>query len=122
MGNSISFLSALPPAASSGPYPLAAWWMHQWLANTAPLIKFQVAYLETLSDAMQHEAEFIKVLAESGDKLARCAQQPDVHQGPSGLAACYQDVAGSMADATLRRFTKVSELSHDFRERIWDEL
>ncbi|WP_129138406.1 hypothetical protein [Modicisalibacter coralii] len=101
---------------------LPSWWMQQWLESTAPITRMQLAWLQTMSEAMQHEAEFLKVVATSSEKLARCAWDPEALRDPSALSSCYQQAASEVANAAARRFSKVSELSHDLRERIWDEI
>lgn len=121
MATSRAFRAAMPPTHGSVD-AMTAWWLHQWLETMAPVARLQMVWLETLGDAMRHEAEFLSALAASGDRLSRCAWNQDLLRDPSTLASCYHGMAGEMTEATLKRMVKVTELSRDFRERIWDEL
>jgi len=100
---------------------LTTWWMQQWLETSTPLARMQLVWLQALGEAMQHEAEFLKVVASSGEKVSRCLCNQETPT-PAELSSCYQEAALNVADAAMQRFHKVSELSHDLRERIWDEL
>ena len=96
---------------------LTTWWLQQWMETSTPLARMQLAWLQALGEAMQHEAEFLKVVATSGEKVSRCLCNQDTPT-PAELSSCYQEAAMDVADAAMQRFHKVSELSHDLRERI----
>lgn len=107
-------------ASMSSQAPL--WWFQPWLESVDSAVKFQQIWLSTMSDLMQHESEFLTTLMESSSKLAQCAWRFETMKDPSAFASCYHSVANDMAEATLKRMHRVSEMSDDFREQLWDEI
>lgn len=107
---------------SDNSYPATTWWMHQWLATMLPFAKAQLSCWEAFGNLMQHEAEFFRTMATSSEQLARCTWDPDMLRDPTAMTSCYQAIAGDMTEATMKRMLRVTELSRDFRECLWDEL
>ncbi|MGC3872388.1 hypothetical protein ACPF7Z_03830 [Halomonas sp. GXIMD04776] len=112
------------------PFPLAnadtttspAWWMQQWMETVNTTTRLQLVWLNMLGSAMQQEAEFFKIMAVSTEKLAHGAMNQDLLRDPSAMVAHYQEVADDITQATMNRMNKVTELSQDFRECLWDEI
>ncbi len=93
-----------------------------WVESTNTAIKLQCIWLATLNDATRHELEFLSTLMTSYSKISSCMLDSKGLQTPSSVASCYHEIAGNMAQATLNRMLKVSELTDDLRERIWCEI
>ena len=109
------------PYATEG-LAMPGWWLHQWLDTTTRIARVQLAWLDVMAELTRHEADFLKVAARNGERLSRCAWDEATRTDPTILTQCYHKAATEMADAALIKLTKVSELSHDFREQIWDEI
>ncbi|MFG6136948.1 MULTISPECIES: hypothetical protein [Halomonas] len=107
--------SALPPASDA----MLQWWTQQLTQGTTPLARMQFAWLESLAEAMQFEAECLRALAESGERMAGC-YSGEAH--PHELHECYQRLMQDVAQVHWQRLEKVAELSEDFRQRIWEEI
>ncbi len=105
----------------SGANPMLEWWQQQWLKGGNPMARMQVAWMESMAEAMKFEAEFLKAIAESGEQLAKCFDE----DGPSNqeeLQECYQKLVTSVTDAQKKRMEQSAQLSHDFRAKIWEEI
>lgn len=97
------------------------WWNQQWLEGATPLARMQLAWMESLVEAMRFEAQCLHALAESGERLAGCHTGNAVKH-PLELHQCYQRLVEDVTQTHLQRLGKVAELSEDFRKRIWEEL
>ncbi|WFE70807.1 hypothetical protein P8S55_13590 [Halomonas sp. M1] len=93
-----------------------------YLEITHSAFKLQRIWLETVNDAFRYELEFMSTVAPFYSKLTHCMLGFEGLQTPASMASCYHKIAGDMSEATYNRMRKVSELSDDFRERIWSEL
>ncbi len=98
------------------------WWQEQWTQNANPIARMQLAWLESLTQAMQFEAEFLAAMAENGVKMASCFQGEDAPSTPSEMHRCYQRLVQHATDAHMERMEKTAALSHDFRKRVWEEI
>ncbi|MBR2512562.1 MAG: hypothetical protein IKE45_00830 [Halomonas sp.] len=101
---------------------LLVFWHLPWMEITNSAFKLQRIWLETVNDAFRYELEFISTVAPFYSKLTHCMLGFEGLQTPASMASCYHKIAGDMSEATYNRMRKVSELSDDFRERIWSEL
>ncbi|MCL7930823.1 hypothetical protein [Halomonas llamarensis] len=113
---------SLPPWLSIS-QPLLQWWMEQSVKGVQPLMNVQLAWLESVSSAMQMEMEFCQAIAESHEKISHCLL---IHQkspkSTEKITDCYQQAMQDLSNAHLNRLKKVTELSHDFRSAIWEEI
>ncbi|SHE89298.1 hypothetical protein SAMN02745148_01351 [Modicisalibacter ilicicola DSM 19980] len=110
------------PLADVDAAALPSWWMQQWMESANASARLQLVWLEMLGNAMQQEAEFFKIMAISTEKLAHGAMNQELLGDPTAMAAHYQEVAGEIHEATMNRMHKVTELSKDFRECLWEEI
>ncbi|BBI51153.1 hypothetical protein HORIV_35740 [Vreelandella olivaria] len=55
-------------------------------------------------------------------KLTHCMLGFNGPLTPESMTSCYHQIAGEMTEATFNRMRSVSELSEDFKERLWCEL
>lgn len=103
--------------------PVLQWWMEQSVKGVQPLMNVQLAWLESVSSAMQMEMEFCQAIAESHEKITHCLL---MHQSSPKSAEeftdCYQQAMQGLSNAHLDRLKKVTELSHDFRSALWEEI
>ncbi|MCH4565011.1 hypothetical protein MKP05_18085 [Halomonas sp. EGI 63088] len=111
-----------PSPAMPATEPMLAWWQQQWLQNASPLARMQLAWMESLAEAMQFEAQYFKAMAESGQRMAECVGGEDAPSTPAEVQECYQKLVKDVTDAQMKRMEKATQLSHEFRERIWEEL
>lgn len=98
------------------------WWQEQWVQNANPIARMQLAWLESLTQAMQFEAEFLAAMAENSLRLADCFQGEEAPTTPAEMHHCYQALVKHATDAHMKRMDKATTLSHDFRKRIWEEI
>ncbi len=101
--------------------PMLAWWQQQLAKGGNPMARMQLAWIESLADAMQFEAQFLKAIAESGEQIAKCfdGEQP---RTPEEVQECYQKMVQQISDAQMKRVEHATQLTHDFRKRIWEEI
>lgn len=98
------------------------WWQEQWAQNANPIARMQLAWMESLTQTMQFEAEFLAAMAENGVKMANCFHGEEAPSNPAEMHRCYQKLVKHATDAHMERMEKATTLSHDFRKRIWEEL
>ncbi|SFU30017.1 hypothetical protein [Halomonas korlensis] len=108
------------PAAPST--QMFEWWQEQWAQNANPIARMQLAWMESLTQAMQFEAEFLAAMAENGVKMANCFHGEEAPKTPGELHNCYQKLLKHATEAHMERMEKASSLTHDFRKRIWEEI
>lgn len=101
---------------------LIDFWYQSWLETTNSVVKLQRIWLETFNEAFRHELDLISTVAPLHSRLTRCMLGFDGPPTPTSMVSCYHKIAGDMTEATYNRIRQVSELSDDFRERIWSEL
>ncbi|OJA04549.1 hypothetical protein [Halomonas sp. QHL1] len=101
---------------------LFAMWYQPWAETSNSAAKLQCIWLETLNDAFRHEMDFLATIAPVYSKLSHCMLGLNGPLTPESMASCYHQIAGDMREATFNRMRNVSELSEDFKERIWCEL
>lgn len=98
--------------------PLVAWWAQQcW-----PLTRVQLAWMESIANAMEVEAHYLKALAESGEHLGRSMTGEEAPTTPADVQAHYQKLVERVTHAHIHRLGRVAELSEEFRNRIWEEI
>ncbi len=111
--------------ANTSPVPstqMFDWWQEQWAQNANPIARMQRAWMESLTQAMQFEAEFLAAMAENGVKMANCFQGEEAPSTPGELHHHYQKLVKQASDAHMDRMEKAAALSHDFRKRVWEEI
>ncbi|EPC04310.1 hypothetical protein L861_03040 [Litchfieldella anticariensis FP35 = DSM 16096] len=102
--------------------PVIEWWMQHWMDAATPMARMQLAWMETVSDAMHHEAEFLMACASSSERMAKCFMEQESLKNPAMLGECYNDMVKEVANAHLSRMGKVAELSSEFRQKLWEEI
>jgi hypothetical protein len=99
------------------------WWMEQSVKGVQPLMNVQLAWLESVSSAMQMEMQFCQAIAESHEKITNCfLAHPHSPKSTEEITNCYQEAMKGLNDAHLERLKKVTELSLDFRKALWEEI
>lgn len=101
--------------------PMMEWWQKQFSQGATPMARMQLAWMQSMADAMQFEAEFLKALAESGQKISQ-SFEGEPPQTPAEMQERYQQLIKEVTDAQMERMQKAAELSHDFRKRLWEEI
>lgn len=101
--------------------PMFEWWQQQWTKGVNPMARTQLAWMESLAEVLQFEAEFLKAIAESGERVARCFDGPQPTT-PEEVRACYEKLMKEVSEAQMKRLEQASQLSHDFRKRVWEEI
>ncbi|WP_372610036.1 hypothetical protein [Halomonas sp.] len=107
------------PAATQ---PMMEWWQTQWRRNAVPMARVQLAWMESIAEAMYFEAQVLKAIAESNQRLAGCFQGEDAPCTPQEFQASYQQLIQDVTDAQMERLQKATELSMDFRRQVWEEI
>ncbi|WP_148254087.1 hypothetical protein [Aidingimonas lacisalsi] len=102
--------------------PLVNLWFKHCLDPAAPMLRMQLAWLESVNDAIQFEAEFLTACADTSGKLANCLTNPATLQNPTQLSECYQQAVDQVTNAHMTRLTRATEFSREFRERLWEEI
>lgn len=101
--------------------PMLDWWQQQWMKGTQPMARMQLAWMESLAEAMQFEAQFIRSIAESGERMTQCFEG-DTPTTPEEVQACYEKLVKEVSDAQVKRLEQASQLTEDFRQRLWEEI
>ncbi|RUR34727.1 hypothetical protein ELY33_00670 [Vreelandella andesensis] len=111
-----------PTSSDDANQDIAAWWQHYCLLSTMPIVRCQVAWLENVTQAMQLEAELFQAIAKSSEKLTLCLTDNNKNCNAKEFTEQYQEMVKTLTDANIERFTKVSQLSHEFRRNLWEEI
>ncbi|APE32338.1 hypothetical protein BOX17_16050 [Halomonas aestuarii] len=101
--------------------PMMEWWQKQWSQGATPMARMQLAWMQSMAEAMQFEAELLKTLAENGQKIAQ-SFDGGAPQTPAEMQEHYQSLMSDLTDAHMERMKRAAELSHEFRRRIWEEI
>ncbi|MDZ7852792.1 MAG: hypothetical protein U5L98_09170 [Halomonas sp.] len=101
--------------------PMMEWWQSQFTQGTTPMTRMQLAWMQSMADTMQFEAQFLRALAESGQKMAE-SMSGDTPQTPAEMQERYQQLISDLTEAQMERMKKATELSNDFRRRVWEEV
>ncbi|MDI4636772.1 MULTISPECIES: hypothetical protein [Halomonadaceae] len=115
-------ITQLPLAVREVSDPVINWWLNHWMGAASPFSRMQVAWMETLFDAMQLEAELLTACATSQQQLIKCMSDQQILKDPVVVGSCYQDVMQDFINAHLHRMDKVNEMAEDFRQRVWEEI
>ncbi|WP_192034366.1 hypothetical protein [Halomonas sp. YLGW01] len=115
-------VTQLPLAAREVSDPVINWWLNHWMGPASPFARMQVAWMETLYEAMQMEAELLVACATSQQQVIQCMSDQQSLKDPETMSSCYQDVMQDFINAHLHRIDKVNELAEDFRQRVWEEI
>lgn len=102
--------------------PIMTWWHEYWLKSSLPLAKMHLAWLESVSQTMEMEAQFFQAVAESGEKINQCFVKNGTSPVAKDINDCYQDMLQTLTDAHLQRLDNVAQLSHEFRRCLWEEI
>ena len=115
-------VTLLPTAAQEVSEPVINWWLNQCMGPSSPFARMQVAWMQTLYEAMQMEAELLIACAASQQQVIKCLSDQQTLQDPGSMGTCYQDIMQQFIDAHLHRLDKVNEMAEDFRARVWEEI
>ncbi len=102
--------------------PVCNWWLHHWMDASHPLARLQRAWMESVLEAIEVEAEFLKAWTLSNAKVLNCLADSRSLTDSASLHSCYHEAARDMTDAHMARFGKVAELPEDFKQRLWEEI
>lgn len=103
--------------------PILQWWMEQSMKGVQPLMNVQIAWLESVSSAMQMEMEFCQAIAQSNEKITHCLlAHQSAPKSAEEISDCYQQAMQGVTNAHFDRLKKVTELSQDFRTALWEEI
>lgn len=102
--------------------PMLTWWRDQLSQSANPMARMQLAWMESLVETMQYEAKFLQAMAESGQRMAESFQGKNAPRTPAEFNESYQKMIKEITDAQMERLEKASNLSNDFRKRVWEEL
>lgn len=120
-----AFQKASPNTANTNVFnnnDLLVFWYQPWVETSSSAAKLHCIWLETLNDAFRHEIDFLATMAPVYSKLTHCMLGFNGPLTPESMTSCYHQIAGEMTEATFNRMRSVSELSEDFKERLWCEL
>lgn len=81
-----------------------------------------LAWLESVSQTMQMEAQFFQAMVENGEKLNQCFSKNAVLPSGTDINQCYREMLQALADAHHQRLENVAQLSHAFRRCLWVEI
>ncbi len=110
-------------ASSEDPGQLMqTWWHHYCLLSTVPMVRLQVAWLENVTQAMQMEADLFRAVVKSSEKMTQCFTDNNQNCGAAELTEHYQEMVKTLTEANMERFERVSQLSHEFRRSLWEEI
>ncbi|QOR38982.1 hypothetical protein HNO52_10985 [Billgrantia diversa] len=84
------------------------------------MTRIQLAWMECLTDMMQQEARFLAALSTAGEQIGKCYETHGTD--PQKMQECYEEIAREVADQHMQRLKQVSNLPHEFRRCIWEEL
>ncbi|SEK29066.1 hypothetical protein [Halomonas daqiaonensis] len=107
--------------AMSATEPMMEWWQKQFTQGATPMTRMQLAWMQSIADTMQFEAQFLRTLAESGQRIAQTLGG-DTPQTPAEMQERYQKLISEVTEAQMERMKKATELSNDFRRRVWEEV
>ncbi|WP_386083893.1 hypothetical protein ACFIOZ_10835 [Vreelandella sp. F11] len=120
-----AFQKASPNTANTKVFnnnDLLVFWYQPWVETSNSAAKLHCIWLETINDAFRHEIDFLATMAPVYSKLTHCMLGFNGPLTPESMTSCYHQIAGEMTEATFNRMRSVSELSEDFKERLWCEL
>ncbi|MEQ6917575.1 hypothetical protein [Halomonas aquatica] len=101
--------------------PMMEWWQKHLSQGATPMARMQLAWMQSMADALQFEAEFLKTLAESGQRLAKSFDGA-TPQTPAEMNERYQAIMSEISEAQMERMQKAAELSLEFRRNVWEEI
>ena len=115
-------VTALPTSVAQASQPVFSWWVHHWMDASHPLTRLQHAWIESVLEAIEVEAEFLNAFALSNAKAWNCLTDTGLLTDSASLQNRYHEVTKDMTDAHLTRLGRVAELSEDFKQRLWEEM
>lgn len=122
MPSTRSHVTTVPLPGLDVSRPVIDLWRQQLFDTTTSMTRLQLAWMQSMSDAMQHEAEFFMACAAVSEKMTRCFTEPQSLDNPEKLGECYNELVKDMTEAQLERLRKVADLPQEFRARLWEEL
>ncbi|WP_139794392.1 hypothetical protein [Vreelandella lionensis] len=112
--------TAPPPTGS--PSPISHWGQHYYLQIAPPMLRLQLIWIESMTQAMQLEADLFHAITHSNITLVQCLTQNRKRCTHAELNEHYQALAKTLADAHADRIAGVTQLSNDFRRCLWEEI
>lgn len=115
-------VTALPASVAQASQPVFDWWMHHWMDASHPLARLQSAWMESVIETIEVEAEFLNACMLSNAKVWSCLADTRSLADSASLHSVYHEVAKDITDAHMARLGKVAELPKDFKQRLWEEI
>ena len=115
-------MSPTPHPPSLPLTPLPQLWLEQWLDASAPATRLQLQWLRAMDQIIESEATFMLACLNANLRIGECMLDPERLRSESALGDCYQEIMNEVTEASLARLNKVTELSHEFRQQLWEEL
>ena len=115
-------VTAWPASVAQASQPVFDWWMHHWMDASHPLARLQSAWMESVIEAIEVEAEFLNACTLSNAKVWSYLADARSLADSASLHSVYHEVAKDMTDAHMARLGKVAELPKDFKQRLWEEI
>lgn len=101
--------------------PMMEWWQQQFSRGFTPITHMQLAWMQSMAEAMRFEAQFLQSLAESGQKIAK-SFEGEAPQTPAEVQERYQQLLSDVTEAHMERMKRATDMSEEFRRRIWEEI
>lgn len=115
-------ITAWPASVAQASQPVFDWWMHHWMDASHPLARLQSAWMESVVEAIEVEAEFLNACMLSNAKVWSYLADTRSLEDCASLHSVYHEVAKDITDAHMARLGKVAELPKDFKQRLWEEI
>ncbi|SDK86178.1 hypothetical protein SAMN05192555_101371 [Franzmannia pantelleriensis] len=115
-------MSPTPTHQSSTVTPLPQLWLEQWLDANTPTARLQLQWLKAMDQMIESEATFMLACLNANLRMSECLLDPDRLTRHAELSDCYQEIMTDVTEASMARLSKVTELSREFREQLWEEL
>lgn len=113
---------AAPLSAFELSQPVCDWWLKHCMDATHPVARLQQAWIASLVEALQLEAEFLSVCTTAGSRVVNCLADQQALQDPAVLGRCCHDAAQEVVDAHSARVGRMTQLPKEFRQRLWEEI
>ncbi|XQU07114.1 hypothetical protein P4544_10315 [Halomonas sp. LY9] len=97
-------------------------WQDYYLQSAQPLLRLQLIWLENMTQAIQLEADLFHAITQSNITLMQCLTQNPKRCTHAEMDEHYHSWAKMLTDAHAERIAGVTQLSHDFRRCLWEEI
>ena len=101
--------------------PMMEWWQKQMTQGFKPVTRMQLAWMHSMVETMQLEAEYLQAIAQSGQKIAE-SLEGEAPQSAAEWQERYQQLISDVTEAQMERMKKAAEISTDFKRCVWEEI